>query len=182
MSRVMEHWEETLRQAVAKDEDDRENAIFQIGLVLERHYQPNQDAPDLYETNLSRELLRLVLDEKRQQDTILYLITLVKNQPQDAASLIYAVRRSNPALFIQPFMTLLHEYGTQLSNDAAYEVVLALDSCIKSEDESVIAALRSSDLTPLLETWADSKDTLLGGKTKRMMVRLNHLINPASSE
>lgn len=182
MSKVMEHWDNLLRQAVTKDEDDRENAIFQIGLILERHYQPNQDAPDLYETNLSRELLRLVLENSRQQDTILYLITLVKNQPQDAASLIYAVRRSNPVFFIQPLLALLNDKGADLGNDAAYEVVLALESCIKSNNETVIAALRAAELSPLLNTWADGSDTLLGGKTKRMMVRLNKLVNPAESE
>jgi hypothetical protein len=182
MSKVMEHWDNLLRQAIAKDDDERENAIFQIGLILERHYQPNQDAPDLYETNLSRELLRLVLDESRQQDTLLYLITLVKNQSQDAASLIYAIRRANPALFIQPLLKLLGDYGQALTNDAAYEVVLALEACIKAQDDNVVAALRAAELAPLLTVWADGSDTLLGGKTKRMMVRLKQVITPAGSE
>ncbi len=182
MSKVMEHWENLLRQAITKDEDERENAIFQIGLILERHYQPNQDAPDLYEANLSRELLRLVIDDSRQQDTILYLTTLIKNQPEDAASLIYAIRRANPVWFIQPLLTLLDTYGDQLTNDAAYEVVLAFESCIKSNNESVFAALRAANVTPLLTTWADGSDTLLGGKTKRMMVRLKQAMNPAGSE
>jgi hypothetical protein len=72
----LEAWDELLRDAVSSDEDEQENALFLIGLILERHHKPNSDAPDLYESHLSRELLRLVLADNRQQAAVIYLAKL----------------------------------------------------------------------------------------------------------
>src|SRR5262245_15822588 len=137
MVKPMEAWEELLRQAIDDDIDERENYIFQIGLVLERHSGPNLVAPDLYEENLSRALLRLTLDDARHEAAVVYLATLVKNYPESAESYLYAIGRAKPQFMVVPLLKLLKESARRLSPEAAYEAVKALDACLKAGGEVV---------------------------------------------
>lgn len=151
----LEAWEELLRDAVSSDEDEQENALFLIGLVLERHHKPNSDAPDLYESNLSRELQRLVLAENRQQAAVIYLAKLVETEPDAAPSALYALRRAKPAIYVEPLLAMLAKHGKSLDPDAAYEACEALLTCGKNPPPNLREALKAYDPTPLLDHWAE---------------------------
>lgn len=158
----MEAWEELLRQAIDPDVDERENIIFQIGLVLERHSNPNLVAPDLYEENLSRALLRLTLDEERHRAAVVYLATLVKTEPESAESYLYALSRAKPDYLIVPLLQLLREQGKRLHPEAAYQAAKALNNCLKTGSQVVIDAIKANDPSALLTQWADGDDDELG--------------------
>lgn len=179
MSRIMEAWEQTLRLAIDRDVDERENALFQIALVLERHSNPMEDKN--YEGNLSRELMRLVLDERRQADTVQYLATLAKNKPTEATTVLYALSKARPHLLIGPLLTLLREKGMQFPSEANYEALQALDGCLKDGGEAIVQAVRASNPREWLLRCTESKDELLAQKAHFALARLDAMLNPPPS-
>lgn len=175
MVKPMDAWDTLLRQAIEPDIDERENAVFQIGLVLERHSRPNLVATDLYEENLSRSLLRLTLDEARHEAAVVYLATLVRNHPESAESYLYALTRAKPDYLIDVLLKLLKESGNYLRQDSAYQAVVALDLCLKENSEKIIAAIKASNPSELLEKWAESDDDELGDKADRVLEKIEAL-------
>ncbi|MGB1285465.1 MAG: hypothetical protein ACPG7F_02935 [Aggregatilineales bacterium] len=177
MSRIMQAWERVLNNAVAQDFDTQQDAIFQIGLVLERHHQPNMDAGHLYEDNLPRELQRLTLNEKRQQDAVHYLASMAAQHPGKADGFIYAMGRARPALMIDALLALIAAQDTRMNDAAAYQSVQALLNCLKNPDDTVRAALEQSDPTDTLEAWAERDDDELVAATERALARLDDLFD-----
>jgi hypothetical protein len=175
MSRVLEAWDQLLRQAVSRDFDEQQYALFQIGLVLQRHNPHVQPETDVYEQELSRDLLRLALDEGRQRDTVTYLCALAKNHPGAADGILYAMSNAQPGILIAPLLQLLKDMGNKLKGDAAYQALLALDGALRIGGQVVRDALQQYDLNELLEKWATSGDDLIvekAGKVKRQIGRI----------
>jgi len=177
MSRIMEAWEQTLRLAIDRDIDERENALFQIALVLERHSNPMEDKN--YEGNLPRELLRLVLDERRQADTVQYLATLAKNKPTEATTVLYAMSKARPHILVGPLLSLLRDRGMQFPSEANYEALQALDICLKDGSEAIAQAVRAINPREWLLRCAESHDELLAEKAYFALARLDALLNPS---
>ena len=172
----MEAWENLLREAIAQDYDEQQNALFQIGLILQRHNPHIKPESDIYEDSLSRDLLRLTLDDKRQTDTVIYLAQLVKNHPQQADSFFFAMSNAQPKVLIEPLLTLLEEVGARLKPDAAYQALIALEGAIRDGGEAVIPALKAHDIADLLADWAESNDDLLAEKAESVDNRIEKLI------
>jgi hypothetical protein len=177
MVKPMEAWDVLLRQAIDDDFDERENYIFQIGLVLERHSRPNLTASDLYEENLSRALLRLTLDDARHQAAVVYLATLVKNNPESAESYLYALSRAKPEFLVEPLLKLLKDYGKSLAPEAAFQAVAALNACLKAGGEVVINAIKAHDPSSILAKWADGDDDELADKADRALEKVENILN-----
>ena len=114
MSRIMEAWEQVLREAVSSDYDEQQFALLQIGMVLQRHNPHLTMDSDAEEETLSRELLRLTLNHERQTDTVKYLTTLVQNKPKDADTFLYALSNAQPKILVEPLLELLLEVGEKL--------------------------------------------------------------------
>lgn len=172
----MDVWEQTLRDVIDRDIDVRENALFQIGLVLERHNHPMEDGN--YEGNLPRELMRIVLDDSRQADTIKYLVTLARNAPNQSTTVIYAMCRAQAKLLIQPLLELLREKGNALPSEAAYEALQGLNECLKLGSESIVAALKAQNPREWIARWLNSSDALLAEKAGFSLARLDALLSP----
>jgi hypothetical protein len=176
MSRIMEAWDTLLRQAITTDMDEQQNALFQIGLVLQRHNPYVTPESDIYEESLPRDLQRLTLDDKRQTDTVIYLAQLVKNHPKHADSFFFAMSNAQPKVLVETLLTLLQDVGAKLNTDAAYQALLALDGAIRDGGDKVAAALRATDISGLLDTWADSSDDLLADKAVSVDNKIAKLI------
>ncbi len=168
----LETWENLLRDAVTSDEDERENALFMIGLILERHNKPNPDAPDLYETHLSRELLRLMLPDVRLKAAAVYLAKLAETQPDNDASALYALHRAKPVFYIEPLLTLLAEHGKKLSAEAAFEAAQALITAAKQPPTNLRELLAAQNPSDLLDYWAENGDIELADKCDRALEKL----------
>ena len=137
MSKIMQAWENLLRDAVAKDDDTRQYAAFQIALILERHYQPNQDAPTLYEEHLSRELQRLTLSPDRQRDAVQYLLQLAANNLAIADTYLYGVTLANPEVALPQLLDWIVKQGALLNDDAIYQIVDNLRRVKRLDDPSL---------------------------------------------
>lgn len=178
----LEVWEDLLRDAVSSDEDEQENALFLIGLILERHHKPNADAPDLYETHLSRELLRLALADVRQKAAVVYLAKLVETRPDSAASALYALRRAKPLFYIEPLLDLLARYGKSIQPDAAYEVCEALIASAKQPPTNLKEALQGFDPSDLLDQWAETGDEELADRADWALEKISPYLPGADED
>ena len=172
----MEAWEQVLREAIAQDYDEQQNALFQIGLVLQRHNPHVIPEGDVYEDSLSRELLRLTLNDSRQTDTVIYLAQLVRNHPKQADSFLFAMGNAQPKIVIEPLLQLLQDVGAKLKNDAAYQALMALDAALRDGGDDMTAALKAHDISDLLDKWADSKDELLADKADSVDNKIHRLL------
>lgn len=175
MSKIMQAWEQVLREAVSSEYDEREFALFQIGLVLQRHNPHVTPDSDVYEESLSRELLRLRLDEKRQRDTVTYLVTLARQKPKQAATLLFALSNAQPNVLVQPLLALLHDVGAQFDGNGAYQALLALEGVLKYEPETFQQAAQKQDITGRLEAWAEADDELLADKADLLLGKIEKL-------
>jgi hypothetical protein len=175
MSRIMQAWEQVLRDAVASDYDDQQHALFQIGLVLQRHNPHIIPDSDVYEETLSRELMRLTLNHQRQRDAVDYLVTLVSNKPASADAFIYAMSNAQPLILAEPLIALITRKGATLSDDAAYQALMALEGILKYGAEAESEQVIESDIYTVIDDWADRDDALLGDKADNVLDKLDDL-------
>lgn len=175
MSRVMAAWQAVLRQAADSDFDEQQHALFQIGLVLERHnLAGQQQSAHLYEENLPRELLRLTLSLDRQRETVEYLAAMAVKHRRQADSFLYALGRAQPAAMIVPLLTLIQDNGTALPAAAAYQAVTALNNALNQagDDDTVQSALAHHDPRPQLIAWSEHSDDDLAARAARVLAKL----------
>lgn len=176
MSRLIDSWNDLLRQVGSSDFDEQQMALFQIGLILERHHAPQEYATDIYEAHLSRDLLRLVLSEERQADTLEYLIAMLSRDPEHAENYIYTMGRARPSLLINPLLELICEKGSVLSEDAAYEAVKSLWACLNSNVTTTAIAINGCDPSDQLDDWAESDHRELALLADRVLDRVEEFL------
>lgn len=178
----MQAWEAVLREAISSDEDEREFALFQIGLVLQRHNRTTTIESDVHEETLSRELMRLALSPQRQQDTVEYLTTLVRNHPKHADGYLFVLSNAQPAILAEPLFILVAEAGAKFNKKAQYHAVVALESVLRHADDTVQSALNNHDVTDILSAWEESSDDLLASRTSRVLDMIEDIIADDLSE
>lgn len=161
MSRVMEAWEQVLRNAVSSDYDEQQFALLQISMVLQRHNPHLSIESDAEEETLSRELMRLALNEARQADAVEYLVELVRKKPKDADSFLFTLSNAQPKVLAEPLLKLLLDLGKKLKPDASYQALIALDGIVKYADDTVLKALDTYEIIPLLDDWSEREDDSL---------------------
>lgn len=179
MSRIIEAWESLLKEATSRDYDTQQGAVFQISLVLERHN--GGTLPDeLYEENLSRELLRLTLDEKRQMEAIGFLLAMVRANDSEAETFLYALGKAKLELVVAPLLDVIAERGARWEDEAAYQAVSILLACAKGNNEATRQTLITRAPFELLETWAERDDALLSEAADVLLDKLDALMHPDS--
>lgn len=182
MSRIMEAWEQVLRDAISSDYDEQQYALLQIGMVLQRHNPNLTMDSDAEEETLSRELLRLSLNDERQADTVKYLVTLVEKKPKDADSFLYVLGNAKPKVLVEPLLQLLLDLGEKLKPDAAYQALNALAGVIKYSDDTVKQAFNQYDIIPLLDDWSESDDELVADKADLIADKIVDLLDDETEE
>lgn len=171
-SRVMEAWNQVLREAVHADYDTQQFALFQIGLVLQRHNPNVNPDSDVTEETLSRELLRLTLNYERQAAAVEYLAALVEKQPDNADSFLYAMSNARPPSLVEPLITVLTTRGATLDDAAAFQALRALEFCLRDGDTAVQQRLSQAALDDLLAQWATRDDDLVSEKAATLQEQL----------
>jgi len=149
-----------------KDFDIRENAMFQLGLMLERSNQGEQlaEAGDIYVENLSREMLRMKLDDDEQNQIIDKLSQVVATHKDSRPTALWAYGKAKPQLGIVPLLALIQATGHQLNTEAAYQACDALRRWLEAgvaDDEAVSAQLKLQDPTDVIKRWQESSDDRL---------------------
>lgn len=176
MSRIMEAWEQTLRDAVSRDYDEQQFAIFQIGLILQRHNPHFKQESDAPEETLSRDLLRLTLDEDRQQNAVDYLGALIRKYPKQADSFLSAMANAQPKVLAEPLVLLLHEMGDKFKKEAIFQALMALSNVLKQDAESVKPVVQEHDISPLLDDWSEHDDSLIADKADLLAEKIEDLL------
>jgi hypothetical protein len=176
MNRLVSAWEELLRQATSPDYDEFQDAMFRIALVLERHNYPNRSIGDIYEEYLSRDLLRLALDDRRQREAVDFLVAMVRARRADADTFLYALARVKPVLMVEPLLGLIHEWHDKWPLDACYEAACGLDMALKVGGDEVMTAFQAHDPSEILDGWADSADDSLAERAGLVLAKLDRLL------
>ena len=182
MSKVMEAWEQVLREAVSQDYDEQQFALLQIGFVLQRHNPQKQLDTDAIESTLSRDLLRLALDESRQRDAVIYLAALVSKHTKQADSFLFAMSNAQAKILLEPLLGLVKELGKKLKTDAIFQALLALDYAIKNAGDALLPALEKFDILPVLEAWAENKDDTVADKADILAAKIEKLLGKGEAE
>lgn len=171
-SRVMEAWNQILREAVAADYDTQQFALFQIGLVLQRHNPNINPDTDVTEETLSRELLRLTLNYERQAAAVEYLAALVEKQPENADSFLYAMSNARPPSLVEPLIEVLTTRGATLNDAAAFQALRALEACLRDGDSAVQQQLSQAALDAVLTHWSARDDDLVSEKAATLQEQI----------
>jgi hypothetical protein len=174
MSRLLDTWNTLLTEVATGDVDDQEYACFRVALVLDRHNKPHQLDPALYEDNLSRELLRLTLDHRRQGDAVDYLLALAKNHPGRAASALFALTKAHASVMLPRLLKFL---GSDLSvqrwpQNAKLEIVMGLRAAIRQDAAHIATIQANQGVMQLLGQWSEASDDVLAARTANLYDRV----------
>lgn len=172
MAKLLDAWHALLREAASVDVDEQAYASFRIALVLDRHKKPHQFDPVIVEDNLSRELLRLTLDDNRQRDTLTYLATLASKQPAQAASFVFALGKAQPPLMLPAMQQLIEQAGQTWPASVAVEAVRAIDHALRQDDAHRQYLTLTHTLRQILQNWSHSNDGILAGTSAKLLVQL----------
>ena len=173
MSRLIDAWNNLLTDAVTNDFDEQEYACFRVALVLDRHNTPHQLDPILYEDNLSRELLRLTLDQRRQGDAVDYLAKLTENHPERAATTLFALTKANASLMLPQLLQLISSQGQNWQDNARIEAVNGLRAAIRQDQSHIKTIQQHPSVLPIIESWIDASDPTLATRAENLYDRLS---------
>lgn len=158
--------EDLLARSASNDFDQREYALFQLGLILDRSNIEELD--ELADRALSRELLRLRLSSDEQAMVAERLSQLVLHMAESRASAIWTLGKVDGAALLGPLLALVEAIGEQLSDEAAYQACRALGKCLEQCLENVDgistpvhSSLRDAKLKTILDRWRQSGDNRL---------------------
>lgn len=172
MAKLLDAWESLFSEMHEGDYDEQQDALFRIGLVLERHNPAIVGEPDLYEESLSRELLRLTLNDARQRAALDALVQFAEDEPKVADAVIYALGRARAELAVESLLKLIDSQGKNWSDDAAYQAVFALDTFFRTNGSVTMEALNQCDIRDLLEAWSVSGDDMVADKSDTVLSRI----------
>lgn len=175
--RRMQALEDLLTQLASNDVDEREYALFQLGLVLDRS---NPEADDeLAARTLSREQLRLRLSSDEQIIVADHLSRLALWSKASRASAVWTLGKVEGAVLLGPLLALIKSTGEQLSDEAAYQSCFALCKCLENLDgisPPMRASLRDANLKIILDRWRHNDDKRLkmtANRAKALIERLD---------
>ncbi|XWX04640.1 hypothetical protein VZO05_03620 [Aggregatilineales bacterium SYSU G02658] len=176
MSRPIAAWEALIREATSADYDEMQDAMFRLSLVLERHNYPHRISEQLYEEYLSRDLLRLTLDERRQREVVDFLVAMTRARRADADTFLFALARVRPDLIAEPLLRLMRELGASWNDEAKMEALNALNAALKANPDGMVELLRAFDPSDLLDEWAQSDDQSLADEADLVLSKVEKLL------
>ena len=149
-----------------KDFDFRENALFQLGLLLERSNQGDAlaNVPDIYSDNLSRDLLRLTLSNKEQNRIIDSLSRLIATDHESRPTAFWTLGKAKGELAFASLLALIQATGYKLNNEASFQACDSLRRWIEegiADDKDRAGQLKLQDPTGILQNWLESSDERL---------------------
>ena len=167
-----------LAEVASKDFDTRENALFQLGLVLERSYQSKGDMAAAYEENLDRQLLRLRLSDAEQIEVVDSVTRLIATEKSSRATGFWTLGKAKPATMLAPLMSLMCTLGKQLDTEARYQAALALFTALS--DETVYNTFRDqlevNDPSDLIDEWTQADDKRLQAQAEKLAERIEQVL------
>lgn len=170
-----------LRELGDPDFDTRENALFQLALMLQRaRAEPSYpDAPDLYSENLSRELRRIRLSLAEQGQIADAINQLIAEYPANRATAIWALAALSPKIGLALVLELIRDTGKALSHEAAFQACRALWRWLAADGlthpQAVLQLLQDDAPLSQLRLWRESSDDRLAAAAESASDSLRRL-------
>ncbi len=163
-------------QLHSRDFDKRENALFQLALMLQRTQGGTSRplVPDLYSENLTRELLRIRMTHAEQRQAVSVIAQVIVTFPDSRATAIWTSGELSVEIGLPFVLATVRNNGGQLSEEAAYQACHAIRRWLGSDAlarTSVEEQLDVVDPLPSLRRWSTSADTRLA-KTAQSVIDL----------
>ena len=164
----------------SRDFDRREQALFELAIMLRRANQRKAVDDPLSAAELPRELsrIRLALDEQRL--IVDRLIRLVVSQRESRASAFWTLSAAAGQAGWEAALHLLEACGHELEGEAAYQACRALRIWLESgelSDELVERGMAACDSEALLRRWSGLGDARLA----RAARDLSNLLDAAAA-
>ena len=148
----------------SRDFDRRENALFELAVMLRRANQRAGGADPLGGAELPRELARIRLTPEEQGNIVDRLLQLIVKRPESRGSAFWVLCEAAPVACWEPVLHLLKACGDELEEEAAYQACRALQIWLESgelTDELVQRGLAACNPRALLLRWARTSDRRL---------------------
>lgn len=167
---------ELIDRLESRDFDRRENALFELAVMLRRaNHRAAGDDP-LSAANLPRELARIRLTSDEQRKIVDRLMQLIVSHRESRASAFWTLGETAARTAWEPVMYLLEACGDQLNSEAAYQACRALRIWLHSgelSDELVQRGIAACDPRDLLNSWSRTSDRRLTRAAQDLIDRLN---------
>jgi hypothetical protein len=108
------------------NESIREEAVLQIGMLLEKHSRA-ADKLDYYKSIMEPQLLLLSLDEEEQKEIIAELSHLIRTE-KALPSMLTALGRPTMIDTLHPLLAWLRDYGHQAEEEFIGQAILAIEN------------------------------------------------------
>lgn len=175
--RAMNHLYAELKSA---EFDTRENALFQLALMLRRsqNARPSADWTDYDSEHLSRDLLRIRLSPADQERIARHLAQMMTTCADSRASVFWALSEVSAPVGFATVMSATAEFGDQLNDEAAFQACRALLKLLET-DEAV--ASRANELladpaaSPVLRRWSRSTEFRLAKSADAVIKKAQRL-------
>lgn len=155
---------ELLDRLESRDFDRRENALFELAIMLRRANQRAGGDDSLSAAELPRQLSRIRLSLDEQRYIVDRLMQLVVSHRESRASAFWTLGEAAERAGWEPALYLLQACGDQLEGEAAYQACRALRAWLGSgqlSDEQIRKGIAACDPAPLLRGWSKSSDARL---------------------
>ncbi len=159
----------------SRDFDRREQALFELAIMLRRANQRRTVDDPLSAAELSRELsrIRLALDEQRF--IVDRLIRLVVSRRESRASAFWTLSAAAGQAGWEPALRLLKACGHELDDEAAFQACRALRIWLESgelSEDLVERGIAACDSEALLRRWSERGDARLRRAARDLAKRL----------
>lgn len=114
------------KRAQDDNKDIREEAVLQIGMLLEKHSRA-ADKLDFYKSIMEAQLLPLRLDEEEQKEIIAGLSKLIRTE-KILPSMLCALGRPTMIDVLPILLTWLIEYGHKAEENVVGQAIMAIEN------------------------------------------------------
>ena len=171
---------ELIDRLESRDFDRRENALFELAIMLRRANPAARDEDPLSAADLPRELSRIRLSLEDQRGFVDRLIQLVVSRRESRASAFWALGEAAASAGWEPVLYLLEACGDQLDTEAAFQACRALRLWLESgtlSQEQIQMGIAACDPQSLLRRWSMLSDARLAHAAQGLAERLNAAVN-----
>lgn len=156
------------------DFDVRENALFQLSLMLRRsqNAMPSADWTDFDSEHLPRELLRIRLSQADQARIVRHLERMLANYAESRASAFWALSEVSAQVGFATIAAAIAELGGQLSDEAAFQACRALLLWLERDEIEAghaIELLADPVSSPVLRRWSLSTEVRLAASANALI-------------
>ena len=162
------------------DFDVRENALFQLALMLRRSRKatPSADWTDFGSEDLPRELLRMRLSPADQERIVSHLERMLANYAESRASAFWALNEASAHVGFATVASAITEFGEQLNEEAAFQLCRALLLWLESDEVlagGAIELLSCPGSLQVLGRWSRSTEARLAKSANALIKHAQRL-------